>query len=298
MLAGFVAKGAGGNSPAPSTQHERVGYSHRGRQLRIKIDFQLRGRYQLVTHVAVLRLRRDTGIGAVTGEANCVTVRNRFERSFFQPKVVAQILRRFGDVLFAGISLRLIGLVTDGTALRWSVFLFLERGVDQPTATLAGPVETDDINVFVVRKADAEFRNKLTSFEFSIANVAETGKKPASGIARAYRDVTVRTNGRRRPLARKELRAVAIQTRRMLGKIGDVWKGRVARPYFLPILCRNLVAGVASEFLSDGMSLMRKLCIVDAWSFWRGDFFLRARALRSLRFSPARAGSGRDEGKH
>ena len=251
-----------------------------------------------MANVAVLWFRRDAGIGVVTGEANCVTVRNSFEGAFLQPKVIAQILRWFGDVFFAGVTLRLIGLMTDGTALRWSVFLFLERSVNQPSAIFAGQVETDYINVFVVRKSHAEFRNELSSFQFRIGNVAEAGKKPASGIARAYCDVTVRANGRRRPLARKELLPVAIQTRRVLGKIGDVGKGRVALAYFLPILCRNLVTGIASEFLSNGMGLMRKLRIVDARRFWRGDFFLRARTLRSLRFNAARAGSGRDEEKY
>ena len=100
MLAGFVTKRSRGNSSAPTRQHKLV-RAHRRRQLWIEINFQLHRRNELVTHLAVLWLGGDSRIGAVTGEADRVAVRDRFERSLLQPKSVANALRRFRYVLFA-----------------------------------------------------------------------------------------------------------------------------------------------------------------------------------------------------
>ena len=71
-----------------------------------------------MTHLAILRFRRDSRIGIVTSETDRVTVRNRLERALFQPESVADPFRWFRYVFFAGISLRLISLMADGTALR------------------------------------------------------------------------------------------------------------------------------------------------------------------------------------
>src|SRR5205807_3428485 len=99
---------------------------------------------------------------------------------------------------------------------------------------------------------------------------------PARGIARTDRDVTVRTNGRRRAFARKELFAVTIQTRRVLWEIRDVGKCRVSFTHFLPILRRDLMTGIAGQLLCDDVSLMRELCVID-FRFWRNCTFLRSR---------------------
>ena len=94
MLASLVTKRSRGNSSAPARQHDLV-RAHRRRQLRIEINFQFHWADQLVTHLAVLRLRRDSRISVVAGEADRVTVGNCLERSLLQPKCIADILRRF-----------------------------------------------------------------------------------------------------------------------------------------------------------------------------------------------------------
>jgi len=58
MLAGFVTKCAGRNSPAPTIQHHFV-CAHQRRQLRIEIDFQLHRADELMAHLTILRLGRN-----------------------------------------------------------------------------------------------------------------------------------------------------------------------------------------------------------------------------------------------
>ena len=77
MLAAFVPERPGGNSPAPPRQDRLVRYAHVSSKLRIEINFQFcRWRQELVAHVAVLWLGRNSRIRVVTGETNRVTVGN------------------------------------------------------------------------------------------------------------------------------------------------------------------------------------------------------------------------------
>ena len=191
--------------------------------------------------------------------------------------------------------------MANGTTLWWPVLLFLlECGVYQPPAIFDPRVEANHVQMLVMRKADAEFRDKLAPFPRRIDNVTQTRKQPATGVARTYRNMAVRTNKGRRSLARKELLPVTTQTGGVFGKISYIGKGSIALAHFLPILRRNLMTGITSELLSDGMGLMRKLRIVDPRCL--GNFalrFLRSRFLRPpLRFNPARACSGSNQKKH
>src|SRR6266540_1405142 len=91
-----------------------------------------------MANIAVLWLGRNSRICIVTGEADRMTVRDGLECAFLQPKIVAQTFWRLRHVFFTGIALRLIRLVTDGTALwRFILFLFLERNRHEPTAGIS-----------------------------------------------------------------------------------------------------------------------------------------------------------------
>ena len=121
--------------------------------------------------------------------------RRRLECALLEPESIADILRRLGHVFFARTALRLISLVTNGTAFGRSIFwLFLQRHRHEPTARISsglGRVKSHDVDVFVVREANTEFRNELPSLFQRIVNVAETGKQPAAGVFGAVLDVTV-----------------------------------------------------------------------------------------------------------
>src|SRR5205823_4176918 len=130
MLASFVTKRSRRNSSAPARQHDLV-RAHRRRQLRIEINFQLHWADQLVTHLAILRLGRNSRIGIVASETDRVTVRNCLERALLQPESIADPFRWFRYELFAGISLGLISLMADGTALRQCGLLGLKQSINK-----------------------------------------------------------------------------------------------------------------------------------------------------------------------
>ena len=63
--------------------------------------------------------------------------------------------------------------------------------------------------------------------------------------------MAIRTNRGRRALTRKELRAMAFQTTRVLRKIGDVSKSGVALAHSVPIFGRDFMTGAAGELLRN-----------------------------------------------
>src|SRR4051812_4742781 len=97
------------------------------------------------------------------------------------------------------------------------------------------------VDVLVMRKAHAEFRDKFSPLQFWIGNVAETRKQPAGSVARRHRGVAIRANGWRRPLAREELWAMTTQARRVFGEISDVLKSSVTFAHYIPILRWNFM---------------------------------------------------------
>src|SRR5262249_16012250 len=89
VLSSFVTICSGRNAPAPPRQRHLVGDAHAYSNCRIKIGFDGTCRLQLVTDIAVLRIRRDSGISVMTRETNCVAVNDRFEAAFLKPECVA-----------------------------------------------------------------------------------------------------------------------------------------------------------------------------------------------------------------
>ena len=86
-----------------------------------------------------------------------------------------------------------------------------------------------------MRKGNAEFGYERSAFELWVVKVPETREKPARRIARRYRDMTIRADRRRRPLAGKKLYAMTTQARRVFGKIRDVREGRITFAHILPV---------------------------------------------------------------
>ena len=81
MLSSFMPEGAGGNPAAPFAEDRRIRYRHGLCQIRIEIGFQRLRCGQFMANVAVGRRGCNSGIGAVAGETNRMTVRRGFERA-------------------------------------------------------------------------------------------------------------------------------------------------------------------------------------------------------------------------
>lgn len=174
--------------------------------------------------------------------------------------------------------------MTDGTTLgRTFFFLSLEKSGNERRATFFDVVEPDYIDMLVMRKADTEFGNKLSSLQLGIRNIAETWENPPGRVAGTNCDMTVRANRGRGPLAREELGPMTIQARSVLRKIAGIRKCRVAFTKFFPVRRRNFVTRVTGKLLRNSMRGVRKLCVINFWFWW--DFrFLRSGFLRpSLR---------------
>src|SRR5581483_7081932 len=108
-----------------------------------------------VARLAILRLWSNSRIRVVTSEADRMTARNRLERALLQPEIIADVFRGLHDIFFARFPLRSIRLVTDGTTLgRRRFFLLKQNGREQLAAIQDHP---HDVDVFVMRKANAEF---------------------------------------------------------------------------------------------------------------------------------------------
>ena len=80
-----------------------------------------------MTNIAILWLWCDAGISVMTGEAASMTIGNGLEGTLLQPEVIAKIPWRPRYVLIVGITLRLIGGVTDRTT-RWCLLLLERNG--------------------------------------------------------------------------------------------------------------------------------------------------------------------------
>lgn len=99
-----------------------------------------------------------------------------------------------------------------------------------------------------------------------IGHVSQARKQESHSVARCYCNVAVGADGWRRPFARKELLAVTIQARRMLGKFGDVLESSVTFTHFLPVGSGKLVACIASQLLFRDVSRMGEFGVVYAGS--------------------------------
>lgn len=135
-----------------------------------------------------------------------------------------------------------------------------------------------NINMFVVRKPNAEFRDKLAPFQFWISEIAETRKQPSRRVFGRHGSVTVRANQWRGAFTGKELLLVAIQTARVFRKLCDIGKSGIAFANVFEILGRYFVTGIARELLRHHVRRVRELSVIDLW-LRRSLWCLRARSL-------------------
>jgi len=192
----------------------------------------------------------------MTGEASSMAVWNRLEGPLLQPECVAQVLRRLSHVLVAGLALRLIGLMTNRT-VRWGLFLLLASQRDRNKRwSNKRNIATDNFKMSFVWKMYCELTARIPLRLCGVSYVAQTRKQETRSVTGRYRNVAVRTDSWRRPLAREELLPVAIQTCGMFRKFGDICKSGVPFTNFLPICSRELVARITSKlFFGDVRSM-------------------------------------------
>jgi len=242
--------------------------------------------------ITVRRHRRDTQILIVTREAGRVAFGCRLKCALLQPERISEILRRLGYVFFIGSSLRLIGLMTDGTTLRFSsrVFPLLPADGDERCSCipyLVRRIEANHIKVFIVREVGLEFGDELLPLGVRPTDIAQAWKYESRGITWRYVNVAVGTDYGSRSLAGKKLLPVAVEASRMLGKLRHIRKRGVTFANFLPVLCRKFVTGIARKFLLNHVSVMREMRIVDT-QFWFDASLTRLTTLEgSLRRAPS-----------
>ena len=124
-------------------------------------------------------------------------------------------------------------------------------------------VGTLRIGVFVVREQNAKLRNKIDRPCSREKRFTQTRKRIARCLDRRCFHVTVGTDLRNRTLTREELLPMAIQTRRVFGKLGHIGKRSIAFANFLPVPRGKLVTRGAREFLFSDVSGMRKARVID-----------------------------------
>ena len=152
----FVPESAGGRSSLPQHHQHRIVKPDCVCQLSIEISRMITRR--LVATTATLRQRRELAFLVVTGEAVAMRQRDGFEASLLQPERVAVVLRWFRYELIISVTLRFVGLMTRGAALRILSSIF---------------------DMFVVRERDPELRNKISSSRRSKKLFAQTRKRKA-----------------------------------------------------------------------------------------------------------------------
>jgi hypothetical protein len=89
--------------------------------------------------------------------------------------------------------------------------------------------------------------------------LAQARKRMPRGISWSDGDVAVRTDHWSGPLARKELRAVAIETCLVFRKVRHIGKRVVALANFLPVFRRKFVARITRKLLLLNMRAVGKL---------------------------------------
>ena len=213
-----------------------------------------------MTGLTVRGRGRYSGFGVVTSEASGMTVWNRLDRALLQPECIAQLLRRLGHVLFAGFTLRLIRLMTNGTVC-WRLFrlLALVLNCNELRSGRSWAATTDYLQMSFMREIYGELAAEVSLRLCSVCDVAQTRKQETGSIARRYRDVAIGADSRGRPFTREELLPVAIQAGAMFRKFRDVLKSGLTFTNFLPVRRREFVAGIAGELFFGDVSRMRKV---------------------------------------
>lgn len=222
-----------------------------------------------MTRLTIGRDRRDSRVRVMASETPRMAVWDRLESALLQPESIAQLFRRLGHVFFARLALRLISLMTN-TAVRRRLFLLLVFPRHRYKCRFEGSrVTTDDLEMGLVREMHCELTDEISSRSRGIGHVSQTRKQESHCIARGHCNVAIGADSRSGPFAREELLPVAIQTRSVLWKLGDVREGGVAFSNFLPVGCRKLVAPGARQLLFCDVSGVGKLAVVYGRLFRR-----------------------------
>lgn len=232
----LVSKRTRRSSLAPRSDGPPVLNTHRLHQRRIEIDYACRWIRQRVARIAVGRQRRQLTFLVVTREAARMRKRPRLERPFLQPEPVADIFRRLRHKLIVRLVLRLMGLMA---------------------------IAAVGIGVFVMRKRDAEIRNKVACFHGREKTLAQTRKRKPRSVVRRGFNVTVQTDARSRTLTGKELLPVTVETRFVFRILRDVRKSIVRFPSVFPIPGWERVTRTTSGAML--CSEVRETRVVDAW---------------------------------
>ena len=269
MHAAFMAVSAGRHSPLPRLKHDSISDSHCLRQSRIEVSAEFNSQIcQLMTDLAIRRIRCDSRVSIVTSETSGVTGRDRLERALLQPECITQILGRFGYVFFARLALWLIRLMTDPTVcLRFLLLSLFPRNRNKPCSPIslkARGIATDYLQMCFMWKMHGELAGTIASWTCSAGHVAQTRKEEAHSISRRYCDMAIRTNLWRRSLACEELLTMAIKTRCVLRELSYIGESGVALTNFFPVRSRKLMARVTCQLLLGNVSSMREVCVIDA----------------------------------
>ena len=107
-------------------------------------------------------------------------------------------------------------------------------------------VRTIRITVFVVWELDPEIGNEVAPLRSRQKTLAETRKRQSSRVVRRRFDVTVQTDVRHRPFARKELLPVTAEARFVFRVFRHIRKSVVRLPRRFPVLRRKHVARITS----------------------------------------------------
>lgn len=120
-------------------------------------------------------------------------------------------------------------------------------------------VSATRVRVFVVRKRNVKLGNKTRALRGREEWFTQTRKRIARSVVGRRFHVAVRTDRRRRSLAREKLRPMTIQTRRMFGKLRDIRKRRVTFTRLLPVLRRKLVTRRTRQLFFGDVSGVREV---------------------------------------
>src|SRR5690606_24488668 len=139
-----------------------------------------------------------------------------FESPLFQPKGIAEVGRRCGEIFFIAVALRIDRLMTYRTALLISRPRRSPACVDEALRPL--PSRSDHIHVKVVREMDIERRCRTGPFRALVKYLSRIWERMPRTVTRARIRMTYRAYRRRRPA--EKLLTVAIDARGVLRIIG------------------------------------------------------------------------------
>ncbi len=222
-----------------------------------------------MTGSTVLWRRSDPRLFVVTSGTIAVGSRCCFEGALLQPeRVFGQVLRRRGNKLVTRLSLGLVGVMAYDATLRLRIIPRV-RCMSKSECPIIAKSETQathHVHVFLMWKRNLELRNEIRTRAQEWC--AQTWKWMPRGVFWSNRNVTVRTDDRRRPFTREELCAMTVETGLVFGKVSHVGERIVALTNFFPVFRGKLMARITGKLLRLDVSVVRKSRVVDARLLW------------------------------